>query len=85
LKQFGELNGENGLFKSIMCLRRISTATAAVVLAALVLCSLQAVAAAAEPALSDERAVFQTQWGDIHFGFYPDVSRLMQIQGSFAR
>ncbi|WIA22708.1 hypothetical protein OEZ86_009671 [Tetradesmus obliquus] len=24
--------------------------------------------------MSDERAVFQTPWGDIHFGFYPDVA-----------
>jgi hypothetical protein len=29
--------------------------------------------------MSDERAVFQTKWGDIHFGFYPEVITLWQI------
>jgi hypothetical protein len=53
--------------------------TTAAVLAAVMLCSWQAVAAAAEPTMSDERAVFQTKWGDIHFGFYPEVRQLMQI------
>eukprot|EP00879_Flechtneria_rotunda_P022750 GHRR01024027.1.p1 GENE.GHRR01024027.1~~GHRR01024027.1.p1 ORF type:complete len:157 (+),score=25.08 GHRR01024027.1:181-651(+) len=27
-----------------------------------------------DPALSDERVVFQTNWGDVEFGFYPDVA-----------
>eukprot|EP00882_Tetradesmus_deserticola_P006831 GHRQ01007194.1.p1 GENE.GHRQ01007194.1~~GHRQ01007194.1.p1 ORF type:complete len:263 (+),score=64.24 GHRQ01007194.1:203-991(+) len=52
----------------------IYTVTAAAALAAALLCSWQASAVAAEPMMSDERAVFQTQWGDIHFGFYPEVA-----------
>jgi len=27
-----------------------------------------------EPTLSEERVVFQTKWGDIEFGFYPEVA-----------
>eukprot|EP00882_Tetradesmus_deserticola_P021897 GHRQ01023734.1.p1 GENE.GHRQ01023734.1~~GHRQ01023734.1.p1 ORF type:complete len:183 (-),score=25.29 GHRQ01023734.1:230-778(-) len=62
------------------------TVTAAAALAAALLCSWQASAVAAEPMMSDERAVFQTQWGDIHFGFYPEVSKHcsttdMMVQG----
>jgi hypothetical protein len=30
-------------------------------------------AAQAEPKMSDERVVFQTDFGDIEFGFYPEV------------
>ena len=29
--------------------------------------------AQAEPKMSDERVVFQTEYGDIEFGFYPEV------------
>jgi hypothetical protein len=27
-----------------------------------------------ELTLSDERVVFQTKWGDVEFGFYPEVA-----------
>ena len=30
-------------------------------------------AAAGDPAMSDERVVFQTKHGDIEFGFWPEV------------
>lgn len=66
-------------FNTNMCSFSRFTARTTAVLIAVVFCSWQAVAAAAEPAMSDERAVFQTPWGDIHFGFYPDVSRLQFV------
>lgn len=37
------------------------------------LCLLQVTALAVVPALSDERVVFQTKYGDIELAFYPEV------------
>ena len=31
-----------------------------------------------EPLMSEERVVFQTQFGDIHFGFWPEVPALFR-------
>ena len=44
-----------------------------------------------EPRLSDERVVFQTNWGEFHFGFFPEASAsrlgpvLVAGQGAGAR
>lgn len=40
----------------------------------LVLALFNSAVAAGEPRLSSERVVFQTDFGDIEMGFYPDVS-----------
>ena len=36
----------------------------------------------AQPVMSDERVVFQTDYGDITFGFWPEVNTLCHLAAS---